>query len=101
MGPRDGKFRLISFTDASHDFYGTVLYLQHVETGKVSFIQAKNRMINTQLKSKSIPSLKLNAINLGVECLMELHRDLAGPLCLKPINIVEMLLFTDSACSLH
>ena len=32
---------------------------------------------------------------------MELHRDLAGPCCVKPIKITELVLFTDSTCSLH
>ena len=54
VGPRDGTYRIIVFTDASYDLYGTVIYLQHVESSKLSFIQAKNRMVNKQLKSKSI-----------------------------------------------
>ena len=75
--------------------------MQHVESGEVSFVQAKNRMVNTQLKNKSIPSLELTAIALGVETLMEVQRDLSGPSCMKPINIVEMVLYTDSLCALH
>ena len=101
VGPRDGTYRILAFTDASHVLYGTVLYLEHIESGKLSFVQAKNRMINPQLKTKSIPALELNAIGLGVETLMELHRDLAGPCCVKPIKITELVLFTDSTCSLH
>ena len=101
VGPRDGTYRILAFTDASHVLYGTVLYLEHVESGNLSFIQAKNRMINPQLKTKSIPALEINAIGLGVETLMELHRDLAGPFCVKPIKITELVLFTDSTCSLH
>lgn len=101
MGPRDGTYKLIAYTDASHALYGTVIYLQHVESGKVSFVLAKNRMINLQLKLKSIPSLEFNAITLGVETLMEVYRDLAGPTCLRPIRIVEMRLYTDSLCCLH
>ena len=101
VGPRDGTFKLIAFTDASHVLYGAVIYLQHVESGRLSFVQAKNRMVNNQLKSKSVLSLELNAISLGVETLMEIHRDLAGTSCVKPICITEMCVFTDSLCSLH
>ena len=101
VGPRDGNFRVVAFTDASHVLYGTVIFIQHVESGQFSFIQAKNRMINRQLKNKSIPSLEMNAISLGVETLMELYRDLAGPSCIKPIKVSEMVLFTDSLCSFH
>lgn len=101
VGPRDGNFRLMAFTDASNVLYGTVIFIQHIQSGLFSFVQAKNRMVNTQLKNKSIPSLEMNAISLGVETLMELHRDLAGSSCMYPINIAEMVLFTDSLCSLQ
>ena len=101
VGPREGNFRIVAFTDASNVLYGTVIYIQDLDSGKLSFLQAKNRMVNTQLKTKSIPSLEMNAICLGVETLMEIYRDLAGPSCMKPINISELLVFTDSLCSLH
>ena len=73
-GPREGNFRLVAFTDASQVLYGTVIFIQHIKSGKLNFIQAKNRMVNTQLKTKSIPSLEMNAISLGVETLMEIQR---------------------------
>ena len=101
IGPRDGTYQLYSFTDSSHAIYGTVIYIRHVETGKLSFVTAKNRLISPQLKLKSIPSLELNAITLGVQTLMEIYRDLSGPSCLKPINITELNVFTDSLCCLH
>ena len=101
VGPRCGTFKLIAFTDASHELYGTAIYLYHVESGKISFIQAKNRMVNAQLKNKSIPSLELNAVVLGVETLMELYKDISGSSCMKPINVIEMVLYTDSLCALH
>ena len=101
VGPRDGSYKLYAFTDASHAIYGTVVYLQHIESGNLSFITAKNRLISPQLKLKSIPSLELNAINLGVQTLMEIYRDLSGPSCLMPINITELNVFTDSLCCLH
>ena len=75
--------------------------MQHIESGKISFVHAKNRLINKQLSNKSMPSLELNAINLGVECAMNIHKDLSGPTCLKPIKISEILAFTDSICALH
>ena len=101
VGPRNGTYKLIAFTDASHLLYGTVVYILHVETGKLSFIMARNRIINNQLKLKSIPCLEFNAISLGVETLMEIVRDLSGKGCLNPINIAELLLYTDSICCLH
>ena len=101
VGPRNGTYKLMAFTDASRSLYGVVIFIYHVETGQFCFLQAKNRMVNTQLKNKSIPSLELNAVLFGVESLMELHRDLTGDVCMKPINISELLLYTDSICSLH
>ena len=57
-------------------------------------------MVNTQLESKSIPSLEFNAISLEVETLIEIQRDLAGESCIQPIHIIEMNIYTDSICSL-
>ena len=101
VGPRKGTYKLLAFTDASHLLYGTVVYILHVETGNISFIMARNRIVNNQLKLKSIPSLEFNAISLGVETLMEIFRDLSGSGCLHPINITELHLYTDSVCCLH
>ena len=101
VGPRAGRYEVYTFTDSSRVLYGSVTYLYHVDSGKLSFLSAKNRMIGQQLSNKSIPSLELNAISLGVECLMEVFDDLAGPACLCPINITKLYLFTDSACCLN
>ena len=101
VGPRNGSYKLIAFTDASHTLYGVVVFLLHIDSGRLSFVQAKNRMVNSQLNRKSIPSLELNAIALGVETLVELQRDLAGSSCVKPINITELQVYTDSLCALH
>ena len=101
VGPRDGNYNILAFTDASRDAYGCILYLQNVETGKISFLHAKNRLVNQQLSSKSIPSLELNAIHLGVECALEIYHDLAGMSCIKPICIQKIVLLSDSICALH
>ena len=101
VGRRESSYKLIAFTDASRNLYGTVVYLHDNETGTLSFLQAKNRMVCKQLKSKSIPALELNAIVLGVETLMDLHKDISGPDCIKPVKVTEIILFTDSICSLH
>ena len=44
MGRRDGRFRLIAFTDSSKVMYGTVLYIQDLETLEVSFLLAKKQI---------------------------------------------------------
>ena len=101
LGPREGEYHILVYTDASCDIYGCVIYLKHVETGQISFINAKNRIINKQLKGKSIPSLEIHGINLGVEQAIELYTELSGPNCLKPINITKICLFSDSSCALQ
>ena len=72
IGSRNGEYHIVTFTDASHDIYGCVIYLLEVGSGKLTFVSAKNRLINRQLQSKSIPSLEMTAINLGVECSIDL-----------------------------
>ncbi|XP_068224857.1 uncharacterized protein [Palaemon carinicauda] len=101
IGQRNGKFRLKAFTDASRDFYGTVVYIEDIDSGEISFLQAKNRLINKLLKGKSVPALELNAISLGVETLMEIYRDLADPSCVKSIDIDGLDLYCDSSCALQ
>ena len=66
VGPRNGSYKLVAYTDASHTLYGVVVFLLHISSGRLSFVQARNRMVNTQLNRKSIPSLELNAIALEV-----------------------------------
>ena len=101
VGTRDGTYNILVFSDASRDIFGCVLYLQHVESGRTSFLHAKNRLVNQQLSHKSIPSLELNAIDLAVGCALDTYEDLAGPSCIKPINVQKIILFSDSLCSLH
>ena len=95
------NYNILIFSDASRDLYGCVIYLQHIETGKISFIHSKNRIVNKQLQSKSIPSLELHAICLGVECAIDIYKDLAGPSCMTPLNVSNIILYTDSICALH
>ena len=101
IGPRNGEYHILTFTDASHDIYGCVIYLYHVESGKLSFISAKNRLINRQLQTKSIPSLEITAINLGVEYSLDLYKDLSGAACLNPLQVTKIRLYSDSLCALH
>ena len=101
IGERDEEYRLIACTDASKDIYGIVVYIQALNKEESSFVLAKNRMVNSKLQGKSIPSLELLAVALGAKTLQELHFDLAGPACVSPIKISEMYLYTDSMVTLH
>ena len=101
VGRRDGKFRLIAFTDASKTIYGSVLYLQDVDSLEVNFICAKNRIVNTQLETKSVPSLEFQALVLGTEMMMDYYEEVSGSKSVIPLSIVEMHLYTDSMISLN
>ena len=48
-----------------------------------------------------MPSMELNALSLDVACAMDIYKDLSGTSCLKPIEIKEIILYTDSLCALH
>ena len=100
VGHRDGSYRLIAFVDSSKEIYGAVIFIQDITSGKVSFLMAKNRLVNRQLSTKSIPALEFQAITLGTEMLIDLYRELSGPSCVRPINILNLDLYSDSMVSL-
>ena len=75
--------------------------MQNVENKQVSFILGKNRLVNTQLEGKSVPSLEFQAAALGTESLVSLKEELSGTQCVKLIEIVELVLYTDSLVSLN
>ena len=100
VGGRDGSYKLIAFSDSSKAMYGVVVYIQDLETKKVSFLLAKNRIVNSQLETKSIPSLEVQGISLATECILDLYEDLAGNSCIWPIKVKELEVYTDSLVSL-
>ena len=101
VGDRESSYKLIAFTDSSKTMYGAVLYLYDINVKKVSFLLAKNRIVNQQLETKSIPSLEMEAIHLGAQILMDTYGELTGKNCLIPCKIGSMELFTDSLVCLN
>lgn len=81
--------------------YAAVLYIKNLRTNEVNFLIGKNRVVNKQLESKTIPTLELQSITLGVQLLMDTFSELSGPNAVIPINVQSMQLFTDSLISLH
>ena len=100
VGNRGGTYRLIAFCDSSKLIYGVVIFIQDMETGEVHFLLAKNRIVNKQLEGKSIHSLEMQSITLATEVILDVYRDLAGSSCVKPIDIVELRVYSDSLVSL-
>lgn len=96
VGNRNGKYKLICFTDSSKLIYGAVVFIQDLSNNKVSFLLAKNKLVNKTLESKSIPTLEFMGIVLGAETLLDLRKDLCGSQCVCPIDVTEMILYSDS-----
>lgn len=96
MGERDSTYGLIAFTDSSKYIYGSVIYVQNLITNDLNFLMAKNKIVNKQLESKSIPSLEFMGVVLGTETLVDLKRELSGSQSVCPIDISSMTLYSDS-----
>jgi len=101
VGDRDDSYELIGFTDASNSIYACVIYIKNVRTKKVSFLQGKHRIVNKKFALKTIPSLELQALTLGVESIIHIKNELCGVSCVIPINIVSMRLYSDSMICLQ
>ena len=101
VGVRTNRYALLCFADASKVMLGCVVYVRDSVTGQVSFVLAKNRIIGGNLIGKSIPSLELHALSLGVDTLMDVYRDLAGEKSVVPIKIEQLLCYSDSMVALN
>ena len=99
-GSKTDSYKLIGYTDASGQIYGVVIYLMNVNTGRMNLIMTKNRIVNRTLESKTIPSLELQGILLGVELLVDLKDELCGENIVQPLNIIEIKLYSDSTVCL-
>ena len=62
---------------------------------------AKNKVINKNLESKSIPNLELQALDYAVEMSMDVFKELSGDFCLCPININKIFVVSDSSVALN
>ena len=100
IGKREGSYDLIACTDASGQIFGVVIYMLNKETGKMHLVQSKNRIINSSQQKRTIPNLELQAIELGVECLISLYRELTNDNCMEKIKIENLKIFSDSLVAL-
>ena len=101
VGKRDSKYDLICFTDASKNACGSVIYIKEHDTHKVSFFASHTKLLSEDLRKKSMPSLELLGIRLGLEALMEAYNSISGVDVLVPIQVNELFLYTDSNACLH
>ena len=101
IGEMGHRYDLIGFTDSSKDLYGVIIYLYNKVTNSVSFVRAKNRVINKQLKIKSIPTLEFQALSFGAEVILEVFNELTGPDCVEVVEISNLIIYTDSYVALN
>ncbi|XP_068203563.1 uncharacterized protein [Palaemon carinicauda] len=101
LGRRDGTYKLVAFSDASKDIYGTVVYIVNVFNGNTNFLTAKSRVVNKQLEKKTIPVIEFQALGLATETLISLFQELAGQSVVTPIKIVSMAIYSDSMVALN
>ena len=100
VGERYNRYELIACVDANKSIIGAVIYLLNLDTNEISFIIGKNKLIGNQLKDKSVPCLELQAIVLGTQTLIDLKYELCGEICVSPLNIVSLRLYSDSLVAL-
>ena len=98
VGNRDSTYDIITMTDASKDFVGCVIYLKEVTTGLVSFISAHNKILDNTLRGRTMPVLELTSIEYGVQKALDLFRMFTS--CIVPIQVRNVLFFTDSTIAL-
>ena len=101
VGARTDSYELIAFTDASKSIYGVVIYIKNVNSEKLHFLLARNKLVNKQLEAKTIPNLELHAISIGVTTLVDTRKDLTDSSNVCPINIVKLSLYSDSMVALN
>ena len=94
------RYQLCAFVDSSKFIYGLVVYIVNLNTNKISFLLSKNKLINNTLKEKSIPGLKMQAVEFACEILIDLINELSGTACIKPINFEKLPIYTDSLITL-
>ena len=101
IGPRDSRYALRCYTDASRQLYGLVIYIVDLNTNKVSLLMSKSKVITKSLTVRSIPTLEFHALFYGVEVLMGIMEQLCNPQLACRIQIEQLEVYCDSMVSLH
>ena len=96
VGSRNDTYDLVCFTDSSKSIFRCVIYLVNLMTKEVSFVMSKNKIVNKQLESKTIPSLELQALVLGTECVVDIYKELSDLVSMCPVKIDRLKVFSDS-----
>ncbi|XP_068225629.1 uncharacterized protein [Palaemon carinicauda] len=98
MGSRKSNFDIIVMSDASKNFLGCVIYLQERNSKLVSFVSAHNKILNKNLKGRTMPVLELTAVEYALQRAFDLYKMLTS--CIVPIAVNDIMLFSDSTIAL-
>ncbi len=98
MGDRTDSYELCVFCDASKDFIGCVLYMKNLNNGQISFLLAKNQLLDRIQRSRSTPVLEFTALEFAVRKTLSLYEELTT--ALVPVKIKNIRLFSDSTIAL-
>ena len=101
FGSREDKYNIVAFADSSRLLYGCVVYVHNLTCNRVSFVNARSKVIGKKLEDKSIPSLQLQAVSLAVETVMDIFKDVAGSFCLCPVKVKSLIVYSDSLVVIH
>ena len=101
VGGATSRLALLCFGDASRELIGCTVYMRNEDTGKVSFIQSRTKIIGQSLIGKSIPQLELHALSLAVSTMVDIYNELTGSSSVNPLNIEKLYCFSDSMCALN
>ena len=101
IGTKETEYELHVYTDSSKVMYGAVVYIYCKESSKYHFITGKNKVIGSKLNSKSIPSLELHGVVYGAETVLDVYNELCSDLCVLPLKINKIRLFSDSLVVLN
>ena len=101
LGECGAVYDLVAFTDSSATMYGTVLYIVNARDQSRGFLLAKSKLICKLHEKKSIPSLELQAVVLGVQSLINTLQDLSGEKNTVKNKIRNLLLYTDNLVCLN
>ena len=101
FGERHHRFRIVAFADSSKQIFGTAVYLCNIDTSKLSFVLARNKLVNKTVATKSIPSLELLAIHLAVETVADLKNELLGPIVFILLKLKAVKSILTASLLLH
>ncbi len=99
IGRRTDQYDMYIFADASKSFLGFCSYLKNIDSDKVSFLVANNRLLDRVDRSRSIPTLELFALEYSVQKGLEVYKEMTNSVAF-PINISKIRLFSDNTVAL-